>query len=596
MKKKLICLCLCAMLLITGAGCADKGKKTYNEPALNGGLQWEEGLPLVRFPVAAEKVDYIDTQSLNYDVQLLLASVKSIVNAVQPRIYTNESTLNYITGTQAIPSVVEPLINRNWLDRLGCDYEVYTDAFTLVEKYKSEFSEAVIYDPEIVDTMNLASTYAGIHGAVAVSPLIYARLVQIGIKPKIIEDYRGRFKTKLEVYEYLYNEVWPDCTHRLITCISNDFPGKVRDYAMASKSAIVWLDSLVAEEKRMMEKFFSDMIPGESAFLGWFPAGNEGPFITLASQYGVFAVPSDYCENFTFFSGWGEVTPAKLADIPELEDKIYVSVVISDGDNHQYMQHRMLEWWETWKVRMQYGMMDTFPVAWSVSPSASVTQAGLLNWYFTDSTQIAEGVTVRDLASFMTGPSGIGYNYPGFWKNKDAVKKIYAMTDKYCGKTGIAVVNNWNYGNDWTIGLTSQEKANMYSEYKNVLAVYDQSEMTGTNADNGLLIGHLTLPYTFEGNDESEAVSYVSDAVDVFTGRGKKGAVFVKLQFNPWDTLEAQKVDMLETIQKLYRRVKHPETDRDRNTFADYGDIIEFARIDEMAMLERQANGLSATR
>ena len=30
--------------------------------------------------------------------------------------------------------------------------------------------------------------------------------------------------------------------------------------------------------------------------------------------------------------------------------------------------------------------------------------------------------------------------------------------------------------------------------------------------------------------------------------------------------------------------------------FADYGDIIEFVRIDEMAMLERQANGLSATR
>lgn len=593
--KKIVCLCLCSLFLFSAAACA--GKETeYVEPSLNGSLRWEEDLPLVKFPSAAESVDYIDSQSLNYDVQLLLSSVKSVVNANQPRIYTNESTLNYIQGSETIPSEAGTLSDQNWLDRLGYEYTEFTDPYEIVKKYSSEFTEAVIYDPEVVDTMNLASTYAGLHGALAVSPLVYGRLCQIGVELDIIEDYRGRFDDKIEVYEYLYDNLWEQCTHRLITCISNDFPGMVRDYAMASKSAIVWLDSLIAEERQLMEKFFADMVPGESAFLGWFPAGNEGPFITLSSQYGVFAVPSDYCENFSFFSGWGEVTPAKLAQVPALEDKIYVSVIISDGDNHQYMQHRMLEWWETWKMRMKYGMMDVFPISWSVSPSASVTQAALMNWYFTDTTEIESGTTVQDLTSFMTGPSGIGYNYPGFWEDKDAVKKIYAMTDKYCAETGITVVNNWSYGNDWSVGLTDQEKANMYAEYKNVLAVYDQSEMTGVNADSGLLVSYLTLPYTFEGNDESEAVSYVSDAVDIFVEQGEQGTVFVKLQFNPWDTIEAQKVDMLETIQKLYQRVKFPESSRDQNTFGDYTDVIEFVRIDEMAMLERQANGLSAVR
>lgn len=594
--KKIICGLLCMTLLMTAVGCnKDNRKASYSEPSLNGELRWEDGLPLIHFPEAAQTVDYIDVQSMNYDVRLLLSSVKSVVNARQPRIFTNESTLSYIRGNQSMPDVA-PLSQLNWLDRLGYDYTVYDDAFELLKKYKDEFSKVVIYDPEVVDTMNLASTYAGLHGAIVVSPLVYARLCQIGIETEIIEDYRGRFGTKLEVYRYLYDNVWQSCTHRLITCISNDFPGMVRDYAMAAKSAIVWLDSLVAEEKQMMEKFFADMVPGESAFLGWFPAGNEAPFITMSSKYGVFAVPSDYCENFSFFSGMGEVTPAVRSDVPTLEDKVYVSVVISDGDNHQYMQHRMLEWWETWKLRMKSGMMDVFPIAWTVSPSASVTQAALMNWYFTDTTLIDDGVTVRDLTSFMTGPSGIGYNYPGFWDNKDAVKKIYAMTDEYCRKTGIAVVNNWNYGNDWTIGLTDSEKANMVENYKNVLAVYDQSEFTGVNTDGGLLVGHMTLPYTFEGNDESEAVSYVSDAVDMFVDRGESGAIFVKLQFNPWDTVEAQKVDMLETIQALYSRVKFPQSASDKSAFEEYADRIEFVRIDQMAMLERQANGLSAVR
>ena len=60
---------------------------------------------------------------------------------------------------------------------------------------------------------------------------------------------------------------------------------------------------------------------------------------------------------------------------PELENKIYLSFFMSDGDNVQYCQHQMSVLWGN-KSRGQV------PLNWTVSPGLADIGPGLLNYYF----------------------------------------------------------------------------------------------------------------------------------------------------------------------------------------------------------------------
>lgn len=55
--------------------------------------------------------------------------------------------------------------------------------------YKSDFHGAIIYDVEVPDTINLASTMAGISGAVLATEDLAQRF-----SIPILEDPRGRFR------------------------------------------------------------------------------------------------------------------------------------------------------------------------------------------------------------------------------------------------------------------------------------------------------------------------------------------------------------------------------------------------------------------
>jgi GxGYxYP putative glycoside hydrolase C-terminal domain/GxGYxYP third domain/GxGYxYP_N second domain/GxGYxYP_N 1st domain len=79
--------------------------------------------------------------------------------------------------------------------------------------------------------------------------------------------------------------------------------------------------------------------------------------------------------------------------------KAYVSFTISDGDNLQYNQHRMLALWKD-PVR------GTLPIGWTISPSLVQTAPSLATYYMG---------TMSPNDELIGGPSGIGYMYPSEW-------------------------------------------------------------------------------------------------------------------------------------------------------------------------------------
>lgn len=176
------------------------------------GLDWPADRALPLFPDIGEEIEYAklsELSTLSGDEQLLLTSLQGLVNRQQPRLYLDWPQLRERS---------DDLVNEAWLERLKANgiqiIDVTDDPFRLLDKYKSNIRGAIVYDVEVPDTINLASTMAGISDAVLATEDL-ARRFSI----PILEDLRGRFRDKYEVYEHAFQNVWPNVTDRLITAI-----------------------------------------------------------------------------------------------------------------------------------------------------------------------------------------------------------------------------------------------------------------------------------------------------------------------------------------------------------------------------------------
>src|SRR5450756_1839399 len=94
----------------------------------------------------------------------------------------------------------------------------------------------------------------------------------------VIQDLRGRFLNKYQVYGYLYTNYWSQCTHRMITGLYTNIHGELRDYVVATKSALVWLDpgTFNFSDQSTLALFLKDMTPANGIYMGWWPSEGNG--------------------------------------------------------------------------------------------------------------------------------------------------------------------------------------------------------------------------------------------------------------------------------------------------------------------------------
>lgn len=177
------------------------------------GLDWPPDRALPLFPGVAMDIDYARITALSGDEQALLVSLQGLVNRRQPRLYL------YWSAPDAPGPSSDDVINEAWLRELqgrgGCRaVDATSDPFRLIDKYRAEIRGAVIYDTKLPDAVNLASTMAGAAGAVLATEDL-ARRFNI----TVLEDLRGRFADKYELYEHAARKVWPGVTDRMLTAI-----------------------------------------------------------------------------------------------------------------------------------------------------------------------------------------------------------------------------------------------------------------------------------------------------------------------------------------------------------------------------------------
>ncbi len=536
----------------TVAGAALAGTGGVSADALPA-ASWS-GRPVLPQFLRPERLDVADLTKLNGRDQALLTTLQGIVNRRQPRIWT----LLAADGT-----------DQTWLETVRLPQRSVEDPLSLVERYRQEFSGAVLYDIDVPDSVNVATTLAGLRGAVIATPE-QAESLQL----TVVDDLRGRFAGRVDAYTWQLANLWPRCNHRMLTGIpggqtvsvpgvvwttlgkvdqhvhdasnkatytfdltgqlggdavylrfqnaySNDgwgpsvqqvtviadgqviaafqpttpaeqpylfdadgsssadggwrfadgtsywtykfsppagtqalsvqilmwnqylvtstgtaptevvaFP-HFRDYIVANRAMVSWLEPSIAEQADLMNEIFAKVEP-TTPYLGWFPggvAGGEWGGVGYASQHGIEVLAADFFHNATVLSGTRDPIMPQRRPVPPaaLENKVYVTLTVMEGDNVQYDQHRMRQIWD-------HPDRGKVPTNWTIDPLLADLAPAMFSYY-------QRTVTENDL--LIAGPSGGGYTYPGAWPSTQ-IDAFTEMTGGYMRRTGLDVIHVFN--------------------------------------------------------------------------------------------------------------------------------------------------------
>jgi hypothetical protein len=450
-------------------------------------VRWPAAQLLPTFPAPATNLDCIDLTHATRAEMDLFVSLQGLVNRAQPRIACVVSNRGESKFT--------------WLDLHKLHYRE-TDGYDVVLKYRGEVAGLVVTDPAQPDTLNLATTMAGVNNELICAPSLLHKLTNAPCNLPVLDDLRGRFADKYAVYRYLYSRYWSNCTHRVIAGMSPNAHGDLRDYLVALKSAAVWLNPANKQDAALLRQFVSGIKPLDGVYMGWWPGESDG--LNWIAAYGIPVLASDFFRNATVFSGVS--SPIRVPEIPPtppLENKVYVSLILSDGDNVQYMQHGLKEIWNN-PVR------GAIPIGWTVSPLAVDLDPAMLDFYWTTA-------TTNDC--LVSGPSGAGYTHMDRW-NATNLAAFAHVSSSYLERGGLRVITVWDKVN------RSVARA-FATNCPDLLGLTDQrGKYSAVNL--GLRTIRLTPPYT---SKVDEMISSITNAAAGWNG---KQPLFIAAQADVW--------------------------------------------------------------
>ncbi len=353
------------------------------------------------FPKSAmpEHLHVLEAYDESEEVKLMLASLQGVVNKTVPRIY-----LLYTSGE------FDPLFDHeeDWLEHMEANYGVTSQEedtpWTLLERFREEVKGAVVFDPDLPGSINVATVMSGLSGLLVIHPNLIEAVTGLGVP--VVSDLRGRWTDNIQMYRWAHDQLWPLCNRRVLAFVTEDLPVS-RDYLICHNIFCVNLNYHIPEERALLEEVLA-AAPRNIPVLGW--AIDELIGVATFSRYGKFHVANDHVPNLSVHSGLParEYTQHHAVDVPPLENKIYVSYGITDGDSMSFT-HR---WGRTnWDDPAR----GDIPLAWETAPGLMDMAPGILDYYFTTATE-------NNL--FVCPVSGIGYMYPNLYPDLDRFLEI----------------------------------------------------------------------------------------------------------------------------------------------------------------------------
>jgi hypothetical protein len=335
-------------------------------------------------------------------MMLALASLQGLVNRDGAQIFLN-------TTGDGNTSFLLPFIRGRY--PVGFSGISSSD---FLHNFSSFASGLVVYDPSRPETITVATVMAGLENCVMVDPSSEEEVSGLtGLS--VTSDLRQppwSDLSALQLQRKSFAELYPRTSKNMLGIIAPDKTG-LRDYLIAAK---VWTfyarqGPFASQEEIDFTKDILASTPHNIPILGWFETPNlveENFFVQAASSEGKFILGGHNVPNLSFLSGLTPPAPFSQKRVvspapPLADDGIYVSFAVPDGDNIDFATAKMLEVW-------QDSVRGTVPIAWSISPLLAQLAPPILDYFYSEATT---------LDSFVAGPSGAGYLYPGFEPQSD---------------------------------------------------------------------------------------------------------------------------------------------------------------------------------
>jgi hypothetical protein len=352
------------------------------------GIDWSADrlLPVFQAP---KHLTVYDLRGASNEVQLSAATMAGLINRPQPMVYQiigNEDAtwLKELLG--GIPQESSPTSGNDVLEGM-------------LIAFRSAVQGIVIYDPNFIDSINIATTIAGQNDSIVVSPNQAADLQQAFNLPVHTDLRNQQWSSRSAAYDWARQNLLAGASSHAVAGL-NPTTAALRSFLVANRIFVYWLDSS-GTEQGLMEQIYKTFSP-EAVHLGWFIDEPSG--VKLTSNAAMPVLATDLSANLEVWTGVPATTsiaqsnpggPAGSID----SSRVYVSFTMSDGDNLQYIQHRMLQCW-------QDPSRGSFPLGWTISPALSQAAPAMAAYY-------ARTATAND--ELIAGPSGAGYMYPSQW-------------------------------------------------------------------------------------------------------------------------------------------------------------------------------------
>ncbi len=377
----------------------------------------------------------------SYDEALAVASLQGIINRASPELYV-------LSRANARPKFWLDLLSRDghWLE--GRDQKPLTNLDALVKLAGKRVKGAIIWDPAVPATVNVATTMAGVQDAVVLSPEFAERYLR-GWKLPVLMDLRGKFtgaetgSKKNDAYRWALREYLAQakCSSHLICLFEDSYSTRARgdtgyvvtrDWAVKNRAFVFdlspWGDEKPGDDvdqKMGLDLETYKLILAETArqaagkhmteLTGFFaaakysnepghPSAHDGvptewESVWLMSPFNCYQnTISSSCFNQSLHSQ-APRRPLKQKSAfaaEKLEKKTYICVLMADYDSATPFYEFLPGNWNN-------AARGQIPLAWGVNPNLVETYPDLLAYYY-------ETATPAD--TFTADASAAGYMNP----------------------------------------------------------------------------------------------------------------------------------------------------------------------------------------
>jgi hypothetical protein len=386
-----------------------------------------------RLPTPSPRLAVFPIGGLPFEEQLLFTSLQGLANREKPRLFLrpHPDALDLLTATGAVRS-------QTVLAGAGEVFKAFP------------YRDAVVTDPALYGSENVAAIVAGAEGLVIASPALIGKY---GLNTKV--DLRGRWKRTVDAYRAMYAKYEARLNRSALAMIGPGRRCRIYDYVVAHRLFPFWItgpDDASRPgadrwaERDWFEEILSKDFPVNIPVLGYPGADQAGlpshgigenRGVALLSRCGKFLVPSDWIPNLTVLTALPAARPASKPAPPRPialdRTKVYASLLLSDGDN-------LCVWNGRNDLLPRYiRALDTernYPVAVTLGPSLVDLYPPMAEWAFN---------AIRSTDGLGCAVTGVGYIYPGQYARNfgsarpRVVREYLDLTSRYMSRCG----QNW---------------------------------------------------------------------------------------------------------------------------------------------------------